>query len=202
MQDFYQIFNNLLPLDDYFNNNRKTQDLGNNMDISNVIDQQNNNKNQKEGNNFNTTGVLKQINPNMTQNNYYTNYNKNEILSGSNTNIVKNTGNNNKIGSPGRRRSRTLDEIMLKIDDYMLYLGKKSASDLFKIFDQDANLKVGIKELADGFAKMGIALNPEELYMIWKKIVVSNTKENFGVEEFMAFYEKHKISQDKLNNIK
>ena len=83
---------------------------------------------------------------------------------------------------------------MLKVDSYMLYFGKRTASDLFKIFDQDANLKVGIKELANGFAKMEIALNPEELSMIWKKIVVSNTQQSFGVEEFMAFYEKYKIS--------
>ena len=31
----------------------------------------------------------------------------------------------------------------------MFYFGKKTASDLFKIFDQDTNLKVGKKELAD-----------------------------------------------------
>ena len=189
-QDFYQIFNNLLPLDDQFYLNRKTQVLGENTEISfNVIDKQNNNINKNEVNNYNTTGALNQINPNMTQNNNYTNYNKNNnIFNSSNTNTF------NKTGAAGKRRSRSLNEIMLQVDDFMIYFGKRTASDLFKIFDQDANLKVGKKELANGFAKMQIALNPEELEMIWKKIVVSNNKENFGIEEFMVFYEKYKTT--------
>ena len=174
-QDFYQIFNNLLPFDDDFNKNRKTQVLGENTEISfNVIDKQNTKINKNEINNYNRNNIFRGTN--------------------TNTNILNNTGNTKNTRSPERKRSRTLNEIMLKVDSYMLYFGKRTASDLFKIFDQDANLKVGIKELANGFAKMEIALNPEELSMIWKKIVVSNTQQSFGVEEFMAFYEKYKIS--------
>ena len=111
--------------------------------------------------------------------------------------FFNNNQNANNISSPGRRRSRTINEIMIKVDDFMIYFGKRTASDLFKIFDQDANLRVGIKELADGFSKMGIALNPEELSMIWKHIVISNTKDSFGIEEFMEFYEKNKIQNKK-----
>ena len=202
-QDFYQIFNNLLPFDDNFNFNRKTRVLGENTEISlSVIDKQNNNTNR---NNYNTTGIIKQVEPNTTQNYNYTNYNFN------NNNVFDNTNNNtnnleitnklyftnNNKGSPGKRRSRTMNEIMLKVDDYMFYFGKRTASDLFKIFDQDANLRIGIKELADGFAKMNIALNPEELDMIWRHIVASNSKSSFGIEEFMEFYEKYKIKNRK-----
>lgn len=190
-QDFYQIFNNLLPFDDDFNNNRRTQVLGENTEISfNVIDKQYNKTNSNDLKNYNTTGALNQnISYNNIPNNNYTNYNN---LRNTNTNLFNNTG------SPQRRRSRTLNEIMIKVDDYMFYFGKRTASDLFKIFDQDANLRVGIKELADGFAKMGIALNPEELSMIWKHIVISNTKTSFGIEEFMVFYEKNKVPNRKV----
>ena len=86
-----------------------------------------------------------------------------------------------------------MNEIMLKVDDYMFYFGKRTIADLFQIFDQDTNLKVGKKELANGFAKMGISLNPEELEMIWKNIVGKGSKDSFGIDEFMEFYEKHKI---------
>ena len=204
-QDFYQIFNNLLPFDDEFNSNRRTNILGEKTEISfNVIDKQNN---QNEVNNYNTTGALR-VNPNNNiQNNNLTNYNLYE--SNTNTNLFNNTNNinntnynmnkntNNNVNNVGRRRSRSINEIMIQVDEYMLYFGKRTASDLFKIFDQDANLRVGIKELADGFAKMGIALNPEELSIIWKHIVLSNTKDSFGIEEFMAFYEKNKVSKKK-----
>ncbi len=204
-QDFYQIFNNLLPFDDEFNSNRRTNILGEKTEISfNVIDKQNN---QNEVNNYNTTGALR-VNPNNNiQNNNLTSYNLYE--SNTNTNLFNNTNNinntnynmnkntNNNVNNVGRRRSRSINEIMIQVDEYMLYFGKRTASDLFKIFDQDANLRVGIKELADGFAKMGIALNPEELSIIWKHIVLSNTKDSFGIEEFMAFYEKNKVSKKK-----
>ena len=206
-QDFYQIFNNLLPFDDDFNFNKKTKVLGENTEISfNVIDRPNMTGNKNEINNYNTTGALKQDNPNTTQNYNYTNYNINN-----NNNIYGNTNNSNtnknnliitnnlyhssNVNSPERRRSRTMNEIMIKVEDYMYYFGKRTASDLFKIFDQDANLRVGMKELADGFAKMNIALNPEELQMIWKHIVGYSHIDSFGIEEFMAFYEKNKVKK-------
>ena len=191
-QDFYQIFNNLLPFDDDFNFNKKTRVLGPNTEISlTVIDKQNNN----EINNYNTTGALRQID-NNNQNYNYTNYNYNNNVFNNNTNT--NYYQSNNIQSPKRRRSRALNEIMIKVDDFMLYFGKRTASDLFKIFDQDANLRVGQKELAEGFAKMNCALNPEELSMIWKHIVTSNDQDSFGIEEFMAFYEKNKIQKKKV----
>ena len=191
-QDFYQIFNNLLPFDDDFNFNKKTRVLGPNTEISlTVIDKQNNN----EINNYNTTGALRQID-NNNQNYNYTNYNYNNNVFNNNTNT--NYYQSNNIQSPKRRRSRALNEIMIKVDDFMLYFGKRTASDLFKIFDQDANLRVGQKELAEGFAKMNCALNPEELSMIWKYIVTSNDQDSFGIEEFMAFYEKNKIQKKKV----
>ena len=204
-QDFYQIFNNLLPFDDDFNFNKKTKVLGENTEISfNVIDRPNITSNKNEINNYNTTGVLKQDNPNETQNYSYTNYNNNNYIYGntnnSNTNknnliITNNLYHSKNVNSPGRRPSRTMNEIMIKVEDYMLYFGKRTASDLFKIFDQDANLRVGMKELADGFAKMNIALNPEELQMIWKHIVGYSHIDSFGIEEFMAFYEKNKVKK-------
>ena len=189
-QDFYQIFNNLLPFDDDFNFNKKTRVLGPNTEISlTVIDKQNNN----EINNYNTTGALRQID-NNNQNYNYTNYNyNNNVFNNTNTNYYQSSN----IQSPKRRRSRNLNEIMIKVDDFMLYFGKRTVSDLFKIFDQDANLRVGQKELAEGFAKMNCALNPEELSMIWKHIVTSNDQDSFGIEEFMAFYEKNKIQKKK-----
>jgi len=200
-QDFYQIFNNLLPFSDDFNFTRKTNILGENTEISfNVIDRPNMTGNINNVNNYNTTGALKQI-PNNTQNYNYTNYNINNNILG-NTNINNLTKTNNlynisNTGSPGRRRSRTMNEIMIKVEDYMLYFGKRTATDLFKIFDQDANLRVGIKELADGFGKMNIALNPEELQMIWKHIVGYGNKDSFGIDEFMQFYEKNKVKKDR-----
>ena len=200
-QDFYQIFNNLLPFSDDFNFTRKTNILGENTEISfNVIDRPNMTGNINNVNNYNTTGALKQI-PNNTQNYNYTNYNINNNILG-NTNIDNLTKTNNlynisNTGSPGRRRSRTMNEIMIKVEDYMLYFGKRTATDLFKIFDQDANLRVGIKELADGFGKMNIALNPEELQMIWKHIVGYGNKDSFGIDEFMQFYEKNKVKKDR-----
>ncbi len=99
----------------------------------------------------------------------------------------------NNINNNIRRKSKSMNEIMLEVDKFMVYIGKRSASDLFKIFDQDTNLKVGMKELANGFGKMGIKLNPEELEMLWKSIVGKSDKDSFGVEEFITFYEKHKI---------
>ena len=199
-QDFYQIFNNLLPFDDDFNNNNNTKPrvLGENTEISfTVIDKQNT-KTFLKDKNYNTTGVLKQnYQNNNTQNNNITYYNNNNVFNNSNTNNFNNNQNVNNISSPGRRRSRTINEIMIKVDDFMIYFGKRTASDLFKIFDQDANLRVGIKELAEGFAKMQIYLNPEELAMIWKHIVISNTKDSFGIDEFMEFYEKNKIQNRK-----
>ena len=194
-QDFYQIFNNLLPFDDDFNFNKKTRVLGPNTEISlTVIDKQNNNN---EINNYNTTGALRQIN-NNNQNYNYTNYNynnNNNITNNNNTNT--NYYQSGNTGSPIRRRSRTMNEIMIKVEDFMFDFGKRTASDLFKIFDKDANLRVGKKELAEGFSRMNCRLNPEELQMIWKHIVSSNDQESFGIEEFMEFYEKNKIQKKK-----
>ena len=177
-QDFEQIFNNLLDSEDD-SDNKRTKVFGKQTQISlNIIDKQNNNIN-------NTTGALKQIDFNESVSGTMTNFNNNKI------NL--NSQNLNNYNNIKRRRSRTMNEIMLSVEDYMFYFGKRTASDLFKIFDQDANLKVGMKELANGFAKMGISLNPEELDMIWKNIVGKGDKTSFGFEEFMAFYEKHKV---------
>lgn len=44
---------------------------------------------------------------------------------------------------------------------------------------------------------MQIALNPEELEMIWKHIVKSNYQTSFDLEEFIDFYNKHKIPNSK-----
>jgi Ca2+-binding EF-hand superfamily protein len=185
-QDFYQLFNNLLPFEDDLDNNQRTKVLGEQTQISfNIIDKQNNS--------MKTTGALKEVEVNesnsgiMTNFNNFNNYNNNKT--------ILNTQNMSNYNNVGRRKSKTMKEIMLKIEDYMFYFGKKTASDLFKIFDRDANLKVGIKELADGFARMGISLNPEELDMIWKNIVGKSDKTSFGFEEFMAFYEKHKVKK-------
>ena len=182
-QDFYQLFNNLLPFEDDSDNNQRTKVLGEQTQISfNIIDKQNNN--------MKTTGALKEVEVNESNSGIMTNYNN-----FNNNKTILNTQNMSNYNNVGRRKSKTMKEIMLKIEDYMFYFGKKTASDLFKIFDRDANLKVGIKELADGFARMGISLNPEELDMIWKNIVGKSDKTSFGFEEFMAFYEKHKVKK-------
>ena len=183
-QDFYQIFNNLLAFEDDTDFVKKTKVLGEYTQISfNIIDKENtiNNKN------FNTTGALNQIDPNASNSGIMTNYNNNIK-----DKITLNSQNMSKYNNI-KRKSKTMNEIMLNIDNYMFYFGKRSAADLFKIFDHDSNLKVGMKELANGFGKMGIALNPEELDMIWKNIVGKSNKSSFGVEEFIAFYEKHKV---------
>ena len=181
-QDFYQLFNNLLPFEDDTEYNNKTKVLGQQTQISfDIIDKQNNNtiNNIK----MNTTGDFNNIDieasNNMSNNKLYsTNYN--------------NKFNNNKYV---KKNSKTMSEIMIKIEDYMFYFGKKTSSDLFKIFDRDANLKVGKKELADGFAKMGISLNPEEHQMVWRHIVGKEEKESFGLEEFNEFYRKNKVKK-------
>ena len=177
-QDFYQLFNNLLSFEDEDEHNKKTKVLGEHTQISfNIIDKQNNNIN-------NTTGALDQFDPNASINS--------KIVSNNNMEDKLKSKVYNNINKNIRRRSKTMKEIMLKVDDYMFYFGKRTASDLFKIFDQDANLKVGKKELADGFAKMGISLNNEEHQMVWSHIVGKEDKESFGLEEFIAFYEKNK----------
>ena len=180
-QDFYQVFNNLLPFEDDSDNVQKTKVLGEQSQTSfNIIGKQNNN--------MKTTGALKEVEINESNSGIMTNYNNfnNQI----NLNSQNLSNYNNNIG---RRKSRTMDEIMLKVDGYMFRFGKNTASDLFKIFDVDVNLKVGKKELADGFAHIGIALNPEEHDMIWKSIIGKSDKTSFGYEEFKAFYDKHKV---------
>ena len=190
-KDFYQIFKNLLSLEDDFDSTQKIKTLGEQSQISfNIIDKQNNNNIKN-----NTTGALNQYDVNISNSGIMTNYNNfNNYNNINNNNNMNNNSNlNSQVLKNTRRKSRTMNEIMLKVDDYMFYFGKRTAADLFKIFDQDTNLKVGKKELANGFAKMGISLNPEELEMIWKNIVGKSSKNSFGVEEFMEFYEKHKI---------
>ena len=184
-QDFYQIFNNLLPFEDDADYIRKTKVLGEQSQISfNIIDKQSNNFNNNI--NYNTTGALNQIDINVNNSGTMTNYNN------LNNNLYSPNLNNNKYKNI-RRNSRTMNEIILEINKYMFYIGKSTAADLFKIFDKDANLKVGKKELAEGFAKIGIQLNPEEHEMIWKSIVGTYSIEDFGFEEFKKFYEKHKV---------
>ena len=193
-QDFRKIFNNLLDYEDDFDNTQKIKKLGEQTQISfNIIDKQNNNNINNIKNN--TTGALNQYDVNVSNSGIMTNYNNFNNNYNNNINNISNTNNNlnsQKLKNT-KRRSRTMNEIMLKVDDYMFYFGKRTAADLFKIFDQDTNLKVGKKELANGFAKMGISLNPEELEMIWKNIVGKGSKDSFGIDEFMEFYEKHKI---------
>ena len=191
-QDFYKIFNNLLPIDNNFKSERKNVILDQNTEINlTVIDKKNY-----------TTGAINQMNQmgtNNLNNNYNTYYNtNNNIFNNPNTNATNNKTNLNVIDSGTiRRKSRSMREIMLKVDDFMFYFGKRTAADLFKIFDQDENFRVGLKELADGFSKMQIALNPEELEMIWKHIVKSNYQTSFDLEEFIDFYNKHKIPNSK-----
>jgi Ca2+-binding EF-hand superfamily protein len=190
-QDFYQLFNNLLQCEDDTEYNNKTKVLGQQTQISfDIIDKQNNNSINNINNiKMNTTGDFNNIDieasNTMSNNNrlYSTNYN-NKF----NNNININT-------KYVKKNSKTMSEIMIKIEDYMFYFGKKTSSDLFKIFDQDANLKVGKKELADGFAKMGISLNPEEHQMVWRHIVGKEDKESFGLEEFNEFYRKNKVKK-------
>ena len=190
-QDFYQLFNNLLPMDDE-TEYKKTKVLGQQTQISfDIIDKQNTTNNINNIKINNTTGDLNQIDveaSNNTMNNklYATNYNN------INNNINIYNVNKNKYV---KKNSKTMNEIILKIEDYMFHFGKKTASDLFKIFDHDANLKVGKKELADGFAKMGIQLNPEEHQMVWRNIVGKGDKESFGIEEFNEFYRKNKVKK-------
>ena len=191
-QDFNKIFNNLLPNDNNFNSERKNVILDQNTEINlTVIDKKNY-----------TTGTINNMNANNMSNNYNTYYNNNNnIFSNPNTNLKTNTNaiNNLNVIDSGtiRRKSRSMREIMLKVDDFMFYFGKRTAADLFKIFDQDENFRVGLKELADGYSKMQIALNPEELEMIWKHIVKSNYQTSFDLEEFIDFYNRHKIPNSK-----
>ena len=180
-KDFRQLFNNLLSLEDEDEENKKKTVLGEHTQISfNIIDKQNNINNNIN----NTTGVIDQIDPNASINS--------KIVSNNNMEDKLKSKTYNNFNKNIRRRSKTMKEIMLIVDDYMFYFGKRTASDLFKIFDQDANLKVGKKELAEGFAKMGISLNNEEHEMVWRHIVGKEDKESFGLEEFIAFYEKNK----------
>ena len=192
-QDFNKIFNNLLPNDNNFNSERKNVILDQNTEINlTVIDKKNY-----------TTGAINNMNANNMNNNYNTYYNNNNNIfnnpnANTNTNAINSQTNMNVIDSGTiRRKSRSMREIMLKVDDFMFYFGKRTAADLFKIFDQDENFRVGLKELADGFSKMQIALNPEELEMIWKHIVKSNYQTSFDLEEFIDFYNRHKIPNSK-----
>ena len=183
-QDFYQLFNNLLPMDDE-TEYKKTKVLGQQTQISfDIIDKQNTTNNINNIKINNTTGDLNQIDVEASNNTM------NNKLYATNINIY-NVNKNKYV----KKNSKTMNEIILKIEDYMFHFGKKTASDLFKIFDHDANLKVGKKELADGFAKMGIQLNPEEHQMVWRNIVGKEDKESFGIEEFNEFYRKNKVKK-------
>ena len=90
---------------------------------------------------------------------------------------------------------------MKLINDYMINWGKSQAIDLYKMFDYDADLRVGKKEMADGFGYLGIELNNDELEMIWNEIVQGDKNKNkFDFNMFKIFYDRHKIKINENNN--
>ena len=89
-------------------------------------------------------------------------------------------------GTTKKVKWRSLDKKIAKVNSNGKVTAKKNGKTTIIA-------KVGKKELANGFAKMGISLNPEELEMIWKNIVGKGSKDSFGIDEFMEFYERHKI---------
>ena len=133
---------------------------------------------------------------NIEQSNNLNDFNKSSFKTGKYyNNLDDNNSNNNRIY---KRNTKT---IMKLINDYMINWGKSQAIDLYKIFDYDADLRVGKKEMADGFGYLGIELNNDELEMIWNEIVQGDKNKNkFDFNMFKIFYDRHKIKINENNN--
>ena len=183
-QDFYQVFNNLLPFEDDVNANRMTVavlDKGVGFEI----------KGQPKKNmqySINNVSVSQSLNMGQGQG-------MGSIANSGKLNINQPSIINESV------RSREMSEIMIIVENYMINFGKTTAADLYKIFDYDANLSVGRKELAEGFGRMGISLTSDELEMIWKAIVGKQDKEKFEFVEFREFFEKNKINNKNRANV-
>ena len=111
----------------------------------------------------------------------------NNFNSGMNQNITNN-------------ENRNINEIMREVNNYVIGYGA-NAIDLYKMFDYDGNSLVGKKEMADGFGKLGILLNNDELEMIWKEIAGKEPHvQYFDFLQFKKFYNQHRYIPNKNRN--
>ena len=194
-QDFYQVFNNLLPFEDDPNASRMQitiVDKGLSFGINGDV-----NKSQNVQNNINNTNVS----VSQSIGNYMQSMGGQGMGNNNNANSGNLTSNQPLPKTNFSVRSREMKEIMIIVENYMINFGKTTAVDLYKIFDYDANLKVGRKELAEGFARMGISLTVEELEMIWKAIVGNQDEDRFDFTEFKDFFEKNKVNNINRTNV-
>jgi Ca2+-binding EF-hand superfamily protein len=203
LKDWYQVFDGLLPYDDENDKEKEIRERNN----ENMIDTNDNlrfsinNTKIKDGGLGNSliskgSGDIIGQSVNLDQNFNNNNYNDNNFRAGRNNNY--NYDNNNNENRIFRRNTKT---IMKLINDYMINWGKSQAIDLYKMFDYDADLRVGRKEMADGFGHLGVELNNEELEMIWNEIVKGDKNmKKFDFNLFKVFYEKHRYKINDNNN--
>ena len=184
--DFKQIFNDLLPIDKgFYNKNNKIDNsqfdknnlIESNQDMQFSIDRQYENQNFNNLNNDDMIDTNNNfISNNMNQGNDF------------NTGFISNYYDQNII------KTRNVKEIMINANNYLNRFGNNNAIDLYKMFDSDGNNFVGKKEMANGFGKLGIELNNEELDNIWNEIVNNDIHaEKFDFEKFKLFYNKHRF---------
>ena len=202
LKDWYEVFDGLLPYDDETDIEKLIREKNNenvidtNQDLRFSIDKSKNKGGL--GNSFLSKGSGDVIGQsiNIEQSNNLNDFNKSSFKTGKYyNNLDDNNSNNNRIY---KRNTKT---IMKLINDYMINWGKSQAIDLYKMFDYDADLRVGKKEMADGFGYLGIELNNDELEMIWNEIVQGDKNKNkFDFNMFKIFYDRHKIKINENNN--
>ena len=178
--DFYRVFNGLLPYENY--NNSNSHFYENNIiekDMEFSIDRKYDKRTGANESIYNEqSGNYNSGNMNMSGNNFN---------SGMNQNITNN-------------ENRNINEIMREVNNYVIGYGA-NAIDLYKMFDYDGNSLVGKKEMADGFGKLGILLNNDELEMIWKEIAGKEPHvQYFDFLQFKKFYNQHRYIPNKNRN--
>jgi Ca2+-binding EF-hand superfamily protein len=201
IKDWYEVFDGLLPYDEETDREKLIRERNNenvidtNQDLRFSIDKSKNKGGL--GNSFLSKGSGDVIGQsiNIDQSNNLNEYNnKSNFRAGRNNNYDDGSSNNRMF----KRNTKT---IMKLINDYMINWGKSQAIDLYKMFDYDADLRVGRKEMAEGFGHLGVELNNEELEMIWNEIVQGDKNKNkFDFNMFKIFYERHKYKNNDNNN--
>ena len=181
-KDFFQIFAMLLPHDGPAQDLIMQNNINNTMNIRpsqpNLISSSDNMK-------FSITGggnsTIKVVEPENVSNNT-----TGRLKSGNNNNI-----NNNLEGFGNQSiTNREIKDIMKEVNEYGIKSGKRSAVDIYKLFDKDSSLRIDQKEFYNGFKKMGINLSNEEIRKMWKEIAGPN-KNDFNFNEFKSFYNKY-----------
>ncbi len=186
--DFEQVFDGLLPIDNklnYQNQNINNSSFYKNNLIESNQDMQFSIDRQYETQDFNN------LNNNDTNNNINNNFKSDNMNQENNykSGFISNYYNQNI-----EVKTRNVKEIMKSTNDYLNKFGPNNVIDIYKMFDSDGNNFVGKKEMANGFGRLGVELNNNELENIWNEIVNYDTQaEHFDFIKFKLFYNKHRF---------